>query len=325
MALTNTKRSVLLITSGGVLPTSADAIEVTEEFVPNGGAESQEFNRITGQLGAMESYNDPNTAKFDNQTFQVMLRTSDKGQTAFATPPFYGKVLKVCGLLETIDTGTAGQETVIYSNNQSPEVGSLIAYTDDKKWTSTGSIVGDASFTFTAGSAGMMEFGLSGFLDNQGIPVDETNPVITPNMEDLVVITKNDTISAGGTLAKAEEIRLSMNAQIEEFYGVSGLKEYNIVDYTVRIEADYFVDKGTFADDQQKVIDQVVEAIEIKLGTDSSGNLVNGKSIKITAPLAKASSISDSVEKSKVKRTMSWLVQNNGSGESFQMQHGFFA
>lgn len=324
MALTNTKRSILLLKDGAVLPTNANAIEVTEEFVVNANAEVTEFERISGNLGSYDSYIDPNKAMMSGESYSTMMRTSDKGGTALDTPPVYGEVLKVCGMKEVIDTTTPGQETVTYLNTQAPTTGSIVAYVDDKKWTSTNSIVGDASMTFTAGSSAQLDFSLSGYFDNEGIPVDESNPTVTLTQENVLVVTKNDVITAGGIGVQADEIRLNMNAEIEDFYGVNGLKEFNIVNYNIKIEADFYIDKANYKNEQEKVINQTIEALEIILGADETNSEVSGKSVKITANLAKASSVTDTVDKSKAKRTMVWLIQNNSAGEAFEMVHGFF-
>jgi hypothetical protein len=67
------------------------------------------------------------------------------------------------------------------------------------------------------------------------------------------------------------------------------------------------------------------EAIVIKLGTDGTGALINGKSIEITADVAKASMFEDSVDKSRIKRSFTWLLRPNASEKNITIKHGFFA
>lgn len=325
MPLMNTKRSVMFLKDGATLPvTPANFLELQEEFAVNPNTDVQEFNRISGNMGSYDSYIDPFKVTF-SETVSHKMRTSNKAGTALETPPEYGELLKVCGMKETIDTGTPSQETVVYTNTQSPTKGSAIIYLDDKKFTLTDTMVGDLTMTFEAGQAGVVSASLSGYYDAKGIPVDESNPAVTLSSEDCLICTKTDLITAGGTAVKADAIRLTMGADIQDFYGFDDLAEFNITDYNIKLEADFYVDKANYAVEMNKLINQTVEAVDIQMSTDDSGNLVSGKSVRLQAQFAKASNRVDSIDQNKVKRTFTWLLQLDTNAEAFSLSHGYFA
>lgn len=319
MALMNTKRSMILLKDGATLPTVSNFLEVESEFVVNPVMSPEEFARVSGNMGSYDSYIDTNKVTFE-ESLTHMMRTSNKAGDALETPPEYGELLKVCGLKETI-TGIGATGLVTYANTQSPTQGSAVIYVDGKKNTLQGSVVGDLSMTFEAGMAGKISASMKGYYDNKGIPTNETNPSVTLSTEDALVVTTNDIITAGGTTVKADSITLTMNAQIDDFYGF-GIKEFNITDYNAKLEASFYVDGANYSNEITKLVNQTIEAISIQLSSDDNGALVDGKSVKITADFAKASSSSDSIDKNKIKRTFVWLLQLDTNGESFQIIHG---
>lgn len=323
MAYLNTKRSALFFKSGGALPVPpANFFEVSEEFVINPSPTIEEFNRVSGKLGTTDSFADSCHTVF-NQSISHKMRSSNVAADAMDTPPEYGEMLKLCGFDETIVT-TLGAESVTYTNSQAPTPGSGIAYVDGKKFTMTGGVVGDATFTFEIGKVGVLDVALSGFLDNGGVPVDQANPSVTLNDEPTLIVSCADIITAGGTSISADKITISMGATIEEYYAL-GLKEYDISDYVIKLTADFYVDGTNYADAITKLNAETAEAIVIKLGTNQTGALINGKSIEIKADVAKANAFTDSTDKSRVKRSMTWLLRPNGTDVNLSIKHGFFA
>lgn len=322
MAYLNTKKSALFFKSGAALPVPpANFFEVSEEFVINPDPTVEEFNRVTGKLGTTDSFTDSCHTVF-NQSISHKMRSSNAAADALATPPEYGEMLKLCGFDETI-VSTVGSESVTYTNSQAPTPGSGIAYVDGKKFTMTGGVVGDATFTFEIGKVGVLDIALSGFLDNGGVPTNEANPTVTLNDEPTLIVSCADVITAGGVAVTADKITIAMGANIEEFYAL-GLKEYDISDYVIKLTADFYVDSANYADAITKLNAETAEAISIKLGTNQTGALINGKSIEITAAVAKASSFTDSIDKSRVKRSMTWLLRPNGTDTNITIKHGKF-
>jgi len=323
MAFLNTKKSALFAKSGAVLPvTPANFFEVSEEFIINPVPTIEEFNRVSGKLGTTDSYADTCHVIF-TQAVSHKMRSNDAGATALDTVPEYGEMLKMCGFDETIDT-TPGAETVIYTNSQSPVKGSAIAFVDGKKFEMTDGVVGDATFNFEIGKAGMLDVALSGFLDNNGIPTNEANPAVTLNDEPALIVSCGDILTAGGSAIVADKISITMGATVEELYAL-GVKEFNISDYVIKMTADFYVDSANYADAITKLNAETVEAIVVKLGTNQTGSLINGKSVEITADVSKASAFTDSIDKSRVKRSFTWLLRPNGSDVNLSIKHGFFA
>lgn len=328
MALLNTKKSAIFVKDGATLPTPpANFLEVGDELVINPSPTIEEFTRISGKLGTTDSYADVCHATF-SQSISHKMRSTDTAATALATPPEYGELLKICGFTETIDTSTPSQETVTYTNTQTPTKGSGVIYVDGKKYTATNSIVGDATFTFEVGKSASLDVNLSAFIDNNGVPTNEATPSTTLSDEPCLVVACTDLLTAGGTAVKADRITIAMGADIQEFYtigGANGLKAFDINDYVIKLTADFYVDSADYADAITKLNNETVEAIDIKIGTNASSALVSGKSVHITAPVAKANAFTDSTDKSKVKRSFTWLLTPDGSNVNLSIKHGYFA
>ena len=323
MAFLNTKRSVLFVKSGAVLPTLPENFyEVTGEFVINPTPTIEEYNRISGQLGTMDSFADVAHAVFKQSTSHKM-RSSNVAATALQTPPTYGEMMKTCGFNETI-VGTGETGTVTYTNSQAPVRSSAVAFVDGKKFTMTDTVVGNASFDFTVGKAAVMGAELSGFLDNSGVPTTVANPTVTLDTEPLLIVSQADIITSGGVALKADKISITMGADVQELYAL-GVKQFDIADYVIKLTADFYVDSANYADAITKLNAGTTEAISIKLGTNNTGALINGKSTLITADVSKANAFVDSIDKSRVKRSFTWLLRPNGTNVNISFKNGFFA
>jgi len=324
MAYLNTKRSALFVKGGAALPVPpANFYEVSEELLINPEPTVEEFNRVSGKLGTTDSYTDSCHTVF-NQTLSHKMRSNNLAADALETPPEYGEMLKLCGFDETIDTITPDQETVTYTNSQTPTPGSAVAFLDGKKFTMTDGVVGDATFTFEIGKVAMLDVSLSGFLDNAGVPTDEANPSVTLNDEPTLIVSCADVITAGGAAVSADKVTITMGADVQEYYAL-GLKEFDIADYVIKLTADFYVDSADYADAITKLNAETAEAIVLKLGTNQTGTLINGRSVEITADVAKANTFTDSADKSRVKRSFTWLLRPDGSDINLSIKHGFFA
>ena len=230
---------------------------------------------------------------------------------------------------EDLNTGaytvTAVGDSVLYTNSQTPIRGSGVGYVDGKKYTATDSIVGDASFTFEVGKSASISAALQGFLDNNGVPTNEANPDVTLNDEPVMIVSCADVLTAGGSTVQADMITIEMGADIQELYGIGGLKEFNINDYVIKMTADFYVDSADYDNAITKLNNETVEAINIKLGTNQTGELINGKSVYIVADFGKANTFSDSSSEGKVKRSFTWLLRPDANDHNLKILHGYFA
>ncbi len=319
---TNTKKTAMFLKSGTALPTApANYLEVEEAIAVTPEIPIEEFKRINGRLGSNDSYADTHHSTI-TQTISHKMRYQNSAGDALDTLPEYSDLLKVGGFDEVVDTSTAGEETVIYSNTQAPVLGSAVFYIDGNKQTSTGSLATDLTFNFPIGKASTISASLSAFLDNKGIATSEATPDVSGVQSDegCMIVGCSDIMTTGGTIINPDNISITMGADIQEFYGM-GLKEFQMTDYVIKVVADFYPDNADYNSAVTKLVNQTTEAIEIKLGTNA-GAMVNGKSVLITANTAKASAVSDSIDKDSLKRSFTWLLVGN---TQLSIKHGFYS
>jgi hypothetical protein len=247
------------------------------------------------------------------------MRTQNKAGDNLDALPEYGELLKIGGFTETV-----GLDTVKYTNSQTPSKGSFAIYIDGNKHTCTNGAVADVKMDFSIGMPAKINATLSAFLDNKGIATSEANPSVTLSSEDILLVGCTDIISRDGTAITADKITVEVNPQVDKFYGM-GLKEYSISDYTIKITADFYPENANYNDAITKVGSGAVEALVIKLGTGTAGDMVDGKSVLIEADLAKVISFTDSNDKSNLKRQITFLLQGDSAGECISITHGNFA
>ena len=384
MAKMNTKKSLMLLLDGAVLPTETDFLELQEPLIVNPNPTVEEYDRISGKLGTKDTYADTCHTVF-TETVSHKMRQQDSAQTTLNATPEYAELLKIGGfeydvtsetlvltdasavtLGETItgDTSSASGTVIkidttndiitlnavtgapfaiggealntasytstsagyspTFKNTQTPSRGSAKIYLDGKRYNLTDTLVADNTLTFEIGKAGVISSAMSGFIDNNGIAVDEANPAVTLSDEPCMLVSCLDVITAGGTALTADTITITTNADIQEFYALN-LKEFSMQDYVMKIQADFYVDSANYADAMTKINAQTVEAIDIKLGTNATGSLINGKSVHITADLAKASAVTDSDDKNAVKRSFTWILNLDSQDTAILIKNGFFA
>jgi len=218
-------------------------------------------------------------------------------------------------------TSTSAGYSPRYINTQTPVLGSAVAYIDGYKHEMTGSIAADLTLNFPIGKAAMISAALSAFLDNSGIAGSEATPAVTLNPEAVLLVGCADILTAGGTALKPDNISIAMGADIQEFYGMGELKEFNLKDYIVKITADSYPENANYNDAVTKLGAETTEAISVTLGT-TAGDNVNGKTVQIDCALGKVNTFSDSVDKSTLKRSVTWLL---GGTEQLSIKHGFYA
>lgn len=330
MALVSTKKSLLLLSASGTPPTAADFIETIEPVLLAPEIGGGEYSRIRGTLNTgNQRYNDLDNVQAP-ATVTCYMRSNNVAADALGTPPQIANALKVSGFKETINTTTAGQETVVYTNSQAPTNGTAIVYVDGKKYeTASNGVASNASFNFTIGEPATVSFDMQMFLDS-AIPTDEANPSVTQSSEPLIIVSGINVLTVGGTVLKANNVTINMNNTIETFYTLGGadkLKNKEIVDNGITMDVTYFADSTTFADDYTALQNQTLQAVEIKLGTNASSGLVSGKSLLIQAGKAEVQNVTPSSEQDRVSRTLTYRLQNDSVNNdvALSLKYGYFA
>lgn len=315
----NTKKTALFLKSGSTPPTApANFIEVSEEILLTPNIPIEEFKRINGRLGSNASYSDTCHTTI-SQTIETKMRFQNSAADALDTIPEYGELLKIGGFDQTIDT-TIGEETVTYTNTQTPVNGSAVAYVDGWKHTITDSLAADLTFNFAIGKAASISASLSAFLDNEGVAVSSANPTVTLNDEAVLMVTCADIMTAGGDVIAPDNVSIAMGADIQEFYGM-GRKEFSMRDYMIKVTCDFHPENADYNTAIADLGAETVDALVIKLGTND-GALVNGKSVQIDCGFGKVNSVTDSVDKSSLKRSVTYLLTGD---TQISIKHGFYA
>lgn len=328
MSKLNSQRSVLFLASGGTLPTPPTGfVESSTPVFLNTERNPIETKRSVGQLGATEICSDSNYVKA-SMTVPHNILTSNQAQDALETLPSFDLLLKGSGMEVAVDTVTPGQETWTYKNSQTPVVMSAIHHVDGFKRTMTGSLVGNTVITLTAGEFATCEWSAQGFVDNEGVATAVANPSVTLSDEKCIIVSKTALATAGGTVIPFDVCTIDLGMQIEEYYTTgqaNALKQFDINDYVPKITLSYYEDSTTFISAQQALADESEVSLVIQIGTDpSTGAMVSGKSIEITAPVAKYESLSDSEDKQSVKREIVFNCQADGSNTNIQIKGGYW-
>ncbi len=327
MALVNSKKtSFFLSPNSSVLPTPPEgAIETMEAVVPVPEFASIDINRMTGKMNSKESIIDTCAAKVDFSVEHAM-RTSDVGATALETPPGYGILLKAAGFAEVIDT-TVDQETVSYTNGiDSMPTSSALVYVDGNKFSFTGALSSSFDIVLEIGQIAKMDSTFFGYIDDPA-PVPEANPSVTLSSENPLVVSCADLVTYDGTCLPLKKVTISMNPENTDIYtigGTCGIKSNLITDYALTLEAEFFVDSDTYDREITNIEAGAARAIEIKLGLDADSNLVNGKSLLITADLATTVMYEDSPEDDLLSRKVTYRLMD-GVTPAITFKTGFFS
>ena len=327
MSIISTKKTSLFVSPNETLPTPpAGFIETTDAVIPTPEFTSVDINRLTGKMNTKDSVVDLCRVKtsFDAK---MNMRSNDVGGSALSNPPEYGLLLKCAGFDETIDTATAGQETVTYSNNNEvmPTVSALV-YLDDNKLSMTNSLVCGTKIDMKIGEPATVTNTFQGYLDDAK-GVKEVNPAVTLTEEPILIVSCADVILLDGTCLPIESATIAMNEVVADLYtmgGSCGLKKNLITDYALTLELGFFVDKDSYGREASLIESGQAKAVVIKLGLDKDGNFVNGKSVEIKCDIAKADKYSDSSNNDMLSRTLT-LRLFDGSSPAVQIKNGFFA
>ncbi len=325
-SLVNTNKTSLFLKVGASLPVPTEGfIEVTEPVVIVPEFKTIDIARISGKLNAKTQVTDTcmNKTSFD---VQHTMRTSDIAGIALDTPPEYGLLLKCAGFDEVIDTTTPSEETVTYTNNSDaiPNV-SAVAYIDGHKFEMTDSLACGMTMDFKVGEVAKITNNFQGFLDS-AVPTAEANPAVTLTSEVALVVSCADIVTYDGVCLPLENVTIKMNEEIQEIYtlgGTCGLKSNFISDYALELTADFYVDSSAYGREALNIESGLMKEIIVKIGLDSTSTEVNGKSVVLTAELAKTTVYTDSVDKDLLKRSVTYRLMD-GNNQALSIKTGFF-
>ena len=316
-----TKKSLVLLKVGAVLPTASDFVETSEALIPNPKPVTISKKRLTGGLGFEETGVDTANVTFEGISLVHGIRETGSD---FTIQPEFANLLLVSGFEENFDA-TPANEFYEYTNTQTPTRGSMILHTDGKKQEFTDTVVGDVTITATIGEFLTMDVALSAFYDNSGIPTSVANPAVTESTETSIMVSQGDLIVVdAGTPLEAKSVVIKLTPDIVKTYAMTR-KDFQITDYICTIEVVTILDSADYITTISDLQAQTTRTLDLKLGTKNTGALINGESMHITAPLAKVTDFTDNNVDDRIERTIVYTLTPDGSNEALKIKSGFFA
>lgn len=327
MSIANTKKTAIYIKSGETLPTAPDGyVEATDPILITPTFATIDINRITGKMNAKTTEVDTcrTTASFEVSS---LMRTSNIAADALGTPPPFAPLLLAAGFVETIDTTTPDAEFVTYSNNSDNiDNTSAVYYLDGNRYDLTGSLVCGTALDFTIGAVAKITNSFSGFMDSV-IPVTEANPTVVDPIEKVLVVSCIDLVLLDGACLAIKSAKIAMNEETAELYtmgGACGLKTNIITDYALGLDLEFFADKDELGREAALIESGLVKEVVIKIGVDANGDYINGKSVSITCPLAKATTYTDTSDTDLLSRSLSLRLFDGATTPAITIKTGFF-
>lgn len=324
MTRVNTKSFALFIKAGAVPPTPpANFFEVSEKVLINPKPKVGEIERFNGTRLTTDTYSDTCDTTIEGAALMHQMKYQNAAADALDTIPEYGEVLKISGFDEVVNTVTPGQETVIYTlnNTATPSLGSALYYIDGNKQTMTNSIATNVSFDFVIGEPAKLNATMNAFVDNEGVPVVEANPTVTLDTANApLIVSCTDLYSENGSpLTGVSNISIDLGANLEKFYGMS-LKEYESTSVKPTMTAEFPLDKADYANAINLLKNQTVFDVVVELGRVDS-LMVSGKSVRFKVTNVKLGDFSDADDKDTIKRThnLSFTPES-----VFTIEHGYF-
>ena len=329
MSIISTKKTALFVSPTAALPVPpAGFVECTDPVIPTPEFTSIDINRLTGKMNTKTSVVDLCRVKTSFEA-KTNMRSNNADGTALDTVPEYGLLLKCAGFKETIDSTTASKETVTYENsNTAIPNSSAIAYIDGNKLTMTNSLVTGTTIDMQIGQPATVTDNFQGYMDDAK-GTQEANPAVTLTQEPLLVVSCADLVLLDGTCLPIEGAVIKMNEEVSDLYTMGGsgcgLKTNTITDYALTLDLTFFVDKTKYGNEATLIESGQAKEVVIKLGLDSAGALVNGKSVQITCKLAKATTYSDSDKDNMLSRTLTLRLFDRATDSAVSILNGFFA
>ena len=229
---TNTKNFGIYIKQGATLPVApANFIEVDEKILLTPNVTVENFKRFNGKLGANDSYVDTCNTAVEGISVSHKMRFQNSAADALDTIPDYGELLKISGFTENVDSTPAAESvTYTWDTSASPALGSAVYYIDGNKQTMTNTIAGNAVFNFEIGKSAMLNFAMSGFLDNKGISSKATLVLTSVAGLEVGNTLTGDTSGAFGIVLAINGTSVSLRAVTGTF--ATGGEDLNTAAYT---------------------------------------------------------------------------------------------
>ncbi|XKE45753.1 hypothetical protein LG302_01010 [Halomonas organivorans] len=262
-------------------PDGSDRIYVAELDVSHYEGDRQTRQRIRDQLGAEAEVN---VGPFVTASLTVPLA----GSGAKGTPPVFGALLRACGLSETIDTATAGDEKVIYQPVSESFESVTIYYLQDGQQQKITGARGTVSLNAQRGQFPTLRFNMTGLYNKPTAASAVTTSALTQADEIPVNDQNTPTFDVHGTSAIGASLSLDLGNEVI-YRNMIGAEAVRITDRAasgqLEIEAPDIATKDYFAavESHQNV---TTGALAFEHGT-TGGNIV-----AIAAPKMQLSNIS---------------------------------
>lgn len=310
----DSRKRVIALNYGAAV-TSADTIHNTstgtriDPTIANG-----DFKCLNGGIGAKVTWQ--NT---DDITAEVALESyveaNDTTGAALETAPDWADVYKTCGLAETVDTSTVGQEFITYtpSGTQPSSLSECAVWVDGRRRDLSG-IVANLVIDGTVGEPIKQTANVMGFTSLNSTP--EANPAGTCTASDALIVMKStDTFTIDGVSKKMQSFKFDLGNQNEKFYALS-TKEYERQDFDATIEA-------TFYNDDDAIYASIGDTVPVSLKAGATA----GKLISIVAAQAVITDIKSGSDKDKETLTVTLSLQpSNGTAyDHFAITQGYVA
>ncbi len=303
MATQKTLKNVTLVGFGSV-PSAADVVTTTGVVFVNAKVKSGEYkDNGNGMMGATKTFIDPNWV---NSEFDIPVQM--KKASALGTAPSISKLLKICGLAETITAATK----VEYKPGGSDEgTGQIKVYTDGYVRALTG-VYGNIKISGKVGEPLSATASVKGFMASAQATA-EVNPTVTLDENMAPLVTKVTVLTVGGTQLNADSFDFDMGNEIKELYAMD-LSKYYLVDFDPTITITAVKEKGT---DEQAWIDYAsgtVRAIVIQVGA-------LGSMIELSIPNAMLKDVSENDDSGNVKISRTFRAQASAGNDNYTITY----
>lgn len=320
MALVDSRKRVVAVSYGDAISgtPAADCIHNTSTGVrvaPKTASGS--FKCLNGGMGAKVTWRnvDDTTAEV---TAECYVEANDTTGAALETLPDWSEMYEICGMTETVDVGTPGQETVTYtpSGTQPSDASQLAVWVDGTKRVLTG-IIGDLTISGTVGEPIKQSAKVMGYTTVTS--TTEANPAGTcVTSAALIILKSTDTFTIGGTAYKMQSFTFNQGNQVEKYYAIN-TKEYELNDFDSTLEVTFLKENETLYTTYEA---GTSVAVVLQAGS------ADGKAINITAAQAvieDAPTEGSDKDKETVTVKFSLLPSTATAYDNYAIKYGYLA
>jgi hypothetical protein len=300
MAYINTNKAVFLAKNGGT-PTSSDSITLSEAVIVNPEVAVIEIDEIAGgTLGTKTSAVDEY-----HTTTKIDMTTSARTSGTAGTAPAIRELLLSSGLAETV---TADTDVEYKPTSAATPSTTITTYVNDLKRDITGSFA-DLTFSGKVGEPAKFAFGFAGY--TTAAPTAASNPSVSRDTNDILVVSKVSGLTVGGTTLNATEFTFKMNAELNDIYAIDK-SEFSFDQYDPTIEITALKTKENEVNGAWKdFINEGLKSIVITIG-NTAGNI-----IELTIPYARLKGLSDSADTNRLVETRTYRAESNSGDDNF--------